>query len=85
MPNIVRAAGKGGAKGAARGKMSKGKRSAAGSVDEALMAKMGETIQGMKEDFIIVHLREPCSFCRKYISKSTRLPLHTPLRSMSSG
>ena len=65
-------AGKGGAKAAARGKMSKGKRGAAGSADEALMAKMGETIQGMKEDFIVVHLREPCSFCRKYISNSTR-------------
>ena len=28
--------------------------------------------QGMKEDFIVVHLREPCSFCRKYISGSLR-------------
>ena len=30
---------------AARGKMSKGKRGPAGSADEALMSKMGETIQ----------------------------------------
>ena len=28
--------------------------------------------QGMKEDFIVVHLREPCSFCRKYISGGLR-------------
>ena len=26
----------------------------------------------MKEDFIVVHLREPCSFCRKYISGGLR-------------
>ena len=31
-----------------------------------------EDVQGMKEDFIVVHLREPCSFCRKYISGSMR-------------
>jgi len=31
--------------------------------------------QGMKEDFIVVHLREPCSFCRKYISGGLRCAL----------
>lgn len=36
------------------------------------MAKLGETIQGMKEDFIVVHLQEPCSFCRTYISDADR-------------
>ncbi len=36
------------------------------------MAKLGETVQGMKEDFIVVHLQEPCSFCRCYISDQDR-------------
>lgn len=59
-------------KGAARpGK--KGKRyGATGTTDEQLMGKLGETIQGMKEDFIVVHLQEPCSFCRTYISDDDR-------------
>ena len=58
-------------KGAARpGK--KGKRYGLGSTDEQLMGKLGETIQGMKEDFIVVHLQEPCSFCRSYISDTHR-------------
>ena len=26
----------------------------------------------MRADFIVVHLREPCSFCRTYISDATR-------------
>lgn len=59
-------------KGAARpGK--KGKRyGSLGSTDEQLMGKLGETVQGMKEDFIVVHLQEPCSYCRCYISDSQR-------------
>lgn len=44
----------------------------AGSTDEALMARLGEVIQGMKEDFMVVHFREPCSFCRKYLSDEPR-------------
>lgn len=44
----------------------------AGSTDEALMARLGEVIQGMKEDFMVVHFREPCSFCRKYLSNEPR-------------
>jgi hypothetical protein len=46
----------------------------AGSTDEALMARLGEVIQGMKEDFMVVHFREPCSFCRKYLSDEPRCP-----------
>ena len=59
---------KGGGK--ARSKGSKGKRygSDAGTADEQLLGRLGDAIQGMKEDFIVVHLREPCSFCREYIS-----------------
>ena len=36
------------------------------------MTKLGENIQGMKDDFIVVHLQEPCSFCREYISDAPR-------------
>lgn len=46
----------------------------AGSTDEALMTRLGEVIQGMKEDFMVVHFREPCSFCRKYLSDEPRCP-----------
>ena len=50
-----------------------GKRAAlAGSTDEALLGKLGEVIQGMKDDFMVVHFREPCSFCRKYLSDEPR-------------
>lgn len=28
--------------------------------------------QGMREDFIVVHLQEPCSFCREYMSEGLR-------------
>ncbi len=44
----------------------------AGTADEALMARLGEVIQGMKDDFMVVHFREPCSFCRKYLSDEPR-------------
>lgn len=51
----------------------KGKRSAvAGSVDEALLGKLGEVVQGMKDDFMVVHFRESCSYCRKYLSDEAR-------------
>ncbi len=53
-----------------------GKRAAvAGSTDEALMGRLGEVIQGMKDDFMVVHFREPCSFCRKYLSDEPRCAL----------
>lgn len=66
----------GAAAGAAKGTVRPGKKGkrygSLGSTDEQLMAKLGETVQGMKEDFIVVHLREPCSYCRSYISDSNR-------------
>ena len=60
--------------GAARGKGNKGKRYGAGpaTADTALMDKLGDTIAGMRADFIVVHLQEPCSFCRGYISGAPR-------------
>ena len=60
--------------GAARGKGNKGKRYGAGpaTTDAALMEKLGDTIAGMRADFIVVHLQEPCSFCRAYISDAPR-------------
>jgi len=30
------------------------------------MARLGDVIGGMREDFIVVHLRDPCSHCRCY-------------------
>eukprot|EP00898_Chlorokybus_atmophyticus_P002751 jgi/Chlat1/3477/Chrsp23S03676 len=36
--------------------------------DQLLMVKMGEAIQPMKEDFILVHLQHFCAHCRRYIS-----------------
>ncbi|KAK9824572.1 hypothetical protein WJX72_011411 [[Myrmecia] bisecta] len=52
----------------------KGKRYGSGptTTDEQLMGRLGEVIQGMKDDFIVVHLQEPCSFCREYISGGER-------------
>ena len=49
-----------------------GKRYGSGSVDEQVMGRLGEVIQGMKDDFIVVHLQEPCSLCREYISDAPR-------------
>jgi len=75
-------AGKGGA--ARPGK--KGKRyGATGTTDEQLMGKLGETVVGMKEDFIVVHLQEPCSFCRCYISDEDRYGSWPPLFELFTG
>ena len=65
---------KGGGKGGARAKGTKGKRYGAGlaGADAHVMSRIAEVIQGMKEDFIVVHLQEPCSFCRCYISDALR-------------
>ena len=58
--------GKGSSKGNGKGKRQAG---AAGmTADEQVLQRIGNTIAPMKEDFIVVHLREPCSACRKYIS-----------------
>jgi len=63
-----------GGKGGGRAKGAKGKRYGVGlaSADAHVMTRIAEVIQGMKEDFIVVHLQEPCSFCRAYISDATR-------------
>lgn len=48
----------------------KGKRYGAGpaTTDEALLTRLGEILGGnMKEDFMVVHLQEPCSFCRSHV------------------
>lgn len=57
-----------------RSKPLKGKRvgPASGSIADELLSRLGETIQGMREDFIVVHLQEPCSFCREYMSEGVR-------------
>lgn len=50
-----------------------GKRAAlAGSTDEALLQRLGDVVQGMKDDFMVVHFRESCSYCRKYLSDEPR-------------
>ena len=71
---------KGGGKGGARAKGTKGKRYGAGlaSADAHVMTRIAEVIQGMKEDFIVVHLQEPCSFCRAYISDAPRCAFLKP-------
>ncbi|KAK2080334.1 hypothetical protein QBZ16_000187 [Prototheca wickerhamii] len=70
---------KGGPAGGSR-KGSKGKRAlAAGAdLDVALLARLGETIGGMREDFIVVHLAESCSACRGYISGDVRYAHPSP-------
>jgi E1A/CREB-binding protein len=39
---------------------------------EQVLGRLGETIQGMREDFIVAHLYENCSHCRKYIDDDLR-------------
>ena len=76
MGEEARVAGKKGKASGRAAKATKGKRYGAGpaTTDAHLMARLGEVIQGMKEDFIVVHLQEPCSSCRSYISNATRYP-----------
>lgn len=55
---------------AARKGGTKGKRYGSGpaTTDEQLMSRLGEILGGnMKEDFIMVHLKEVCTFCRDHI------------------
>lgn len=49
---------------------SKGKRYGGGpaTTDEQLMSRLGEILGGnMREDFIVVHMHQPCTFCRTHI------------------
>jgi len=56
-----------GAAAAAR-KSGKGKRYGTADSDQLMMEKLGEILGGnMKEDFIVVHLQEVCTFCRTHI------------------
>ena len=78
MSEAQRQAGKKGSKAgggsASSRKSSKGKRYGAGAAttDEQLMSKLGDILGGnMKEDFIVVHLQEPCSFCRRHVTDGT--------------
>lgn len=51
-------------------KAGKGKRYGTGpaTTDEQLMSRLGEVLGGnMKEDFIVVHLQEVCTFCRTHV------------------
>lgn len=59
------------AKGRKGGKDGKRSRVLAGaSPDEQLLARVGEAIQGMREDFIVAHLYESCSHCRAYVDNA---------------
>ncbi len=49
------------------------------------MGRLGEVIQGMKDDFIVVHLQEPCSLCREYISDAPRSAGLQHTSSLSTG
>lgn len=60
-----------GASGSGAGRAAaKGKRYGSGptTADELLMGRLGEILGGnMKEDFIVVHLTEVCTFCRAHL------------------
>eukprot|EP00803_Ostreobium_quekettii_P011438 evm.model.scf_864EXC.1 EVM.evm.TU.scf_864EXC.1 scf_864EXC:20228-23623(+) len=69
--------------GASAGRPSSNKRKPRGrgsSVDDQLMQCI---LTGQPspqwEDFIVVHLREPCSFCRKYIKNTPRFVYRAPV------
>ena len=52
------------------GGSAKGKRYGSGpaNTDEQVMARLGEILGGnMREDFIVVHLQEVCTFCRQHV------------------
>ena len=61
-----------GPKGSKRGAGLSGPGSTA-SPDERLMARLGDVVGGMRDDFIVVHLRRPCSHCRRYPSAPERM------------
>mmetsp|Transcript_3745 Transcript_3745/g.10568 ORF Transcript_3745/g.10568 Transcript_3745/m.10568 type:complete len:1130 (-) Transcript_3745:1380-4769(-) len=66
---------------------SKGKRYGGGhgaSVDDQLMSRLGDILGGnMKEDFIVVHLKEVCTFCRRHVLEGNlyRYQSSAPLKS----
>lgn len=74
LSELSRQTGKKNSKPGRAAKGTKGKRygSEPATTDSQLMDKLGDALQGMKADFIVVHLQEPCSFCRQYISDGTR-------------
>lgn len=66
-----------GPKGSKRGAGLLGPGSAA-SPDERLMARLGDVIGGMRDDFIVVHLRRPCSHCRRYPCAPEKMWVYPP-------
>ncbi|MEW5301948.1 MAG: hypothetical protein WDW36_004771 [Sanguina aurantia] len=75
----------GGGSGAGRA-AAKGKRYGSGptTADELLMGRLGEILGGnMKEDFIVVHLTEVCTFCRAHLKGGSTIHRYrssTPLK-----
>jgi len=43
-----------------------------GNTGEQLLSRLGDVIQGMKEDFIVAHMYESCSHCTDYIDGGMR-------------
>ncbi|KAJ9527555.1 hypothetical protein QJQ45_025823 [Haematococcus lacustris] len=70
---------------AAARKGGKGKRYGPGqsTTDEQLMAQLGDILGGnMKEDFIVVHMQEVCTFCRTHILGGQRAFRYKTLNGM---
>ena len=65
----VAKAGKGGKKSGTKGSSSrsKTKRNESETLDSKVMGRLSEQIKTMREDFIMVHIRPICAYCRKYI------------------
>jgi hypothetical protein len=54
-------------KGRKAGKESKRRLLSGAPAHEALLSRLGDQLQGMKEDLIVAHLYESCSHCRAYV------------------
>ena len=54
------------------GKDKRWRPTAGGGPGEQLLGRLGDAIQGMKEDFIVAHLYESCSHCTAYIDGGVR-------------
>lgn len=50
-----------------RGKEKRWRPSPGAGTGEQLLGRLGEAIQGMKEDFIVAHLQESCSHCAEFM------------------